>query len=306
MSEDSVKLTELRENSVETAQPALLTIYKDQEEYWVRPSVSYDHLWQVVRFGDELARGLVLRRDQVIRLGKVPLRVREVRSGSKSPSEAVSDLEDCEEEDFEGDAEGNVCKMCSEGEKDRGNPLLLHCKCQGSAQFIHFLCLKGWISSKVTIRWTRSVTSYQWETLECDFCKAELPFSLTYHATSLNLYDFPPPEPPYIVLEAPNAIFILSMAEGSSIRLGRGHDSDIRVNDISVSRCHALIRLSEGEFLLEDNSSKFGSLVQVTAPVPIPSMGKVALQAGRSLVLLCQGPSELRQCGVRDLIATRE
>jgi len=305
-----VKLTELRENSVETAQ---LTIYKDQEEYWVRPSVSYDHLWQVVRFGDALARGLVLRRDQVIRLGKVPFRVREVRSGSESPLEAVSDLEACEEGDFEGVAEGNVCKMCSEGEKDRGNPLLLHCKCQESAQFIHFLCLKDWISSKVTIRRKRSFTSYQWKTLECDFCKAELPFSLTYHATSLNLYDFPPPEPPYIVLEAwednkraPNAIFILSMAEGSSIRLGRGRDSDIRVNDISVSRCHALIRLSEGEFLLEDNSSKFGSLVQVTAPVPIPSMGKVALQAGRSLVLLCQGPSELRQCGVRDLIATRK
>ena len=51
----------------------------------------------------------------------------------------------------------------------------------------------------------------------------------------------------------------------SYVRLGRGNDNDIRVNDISVSRIHAFIRRSpiDGSFFIEDNTSKFGTLVQL-------------------------------------------
>ena len=46
------------------------------------------------------------------------------------------------------------------------------------------------------------------------------------------------------------------------IKVGRGHDSEVRITDISVSRCHALIKRSlKGDYILEDNSSKFGTLV---------------------------------------------
>jgi len=49
----------------------------------------------------------------------------------------------------------------------------------------------------------------------------------------------------------------------TNFKLGRGHESDVRVSDISVSRCHALIKynLQNGRFYLEDNLSKFGTLV---------------------------------------------
>jgi len=45
--------------------------------------------------------------------------------------------------------------------------------------------------------------------------------------------------------------------------LGRGHDSDLRVNDISVSRCHAKIKLKNDGFYLKDGRSKFGTLVLI-------------------------------------------
>lgn len=46
------------------------------------------------------------------------------------------------------------------------------------------------------------------------------------------------------------------------IRVGRGHDSHVRVTDISVSRCHSLIKKTpKGDYILEDNNSKFGTLV---------------------------------------------
>jgi pSer/pThr/pTyr-binding forkhead associated (FHA) protein len=45
------------------------------------------------------------------------------------------------------------------------------------------------------------------------------------------------------------------MADRSFIRVGRGHEADIRVTDISVSRFHAKINknLSTGEYFVEDN-----------------------------------------------------
>jgi pSer/pThr/pTyr-binding forkhead associated (FHA) protein len=52
------------------------------------------------------------------------------------------------------------------------------------------------------------------------------------------------------------------MNNKTNIRLGRGHDSDIRINDISVSRFHAVISFENNEFFLQDNTSKFGTLVE--------------------------------------------
>lgn len=51
------------------------------------------------------------------------------------------------------------------------------------------------------------------------------------------------------------------------IKVGRGHDSQVRITDISVSRCHALIKKSNrGDYIVEDNNSKFGTLVLCRKP----------------------------------------
>lgn len=54
-----------------------------------------------------------------------------------------------------------------------------------------------------------------------------------------------------------------------TVRLGRGHDSDLRINDISVSRQHAVIRFKNDGFYLQDNMSKFGTLVLVRKRLPL-------------------------------------
>ena len=52
-------------------------------------------------------------------------------------------------------------------------------------------------------------------------------------------------------------------AEMTTFKLGRGHESDVRVSDISVSRCHAILKFDKNDhgYYLEDNLSKFGTLV---------------------------------------------
>jgi pSer/pThr/pTyr-binding forkhead associated (FHA) protein len=54
------------------------------------------------------------------------------------------------------------------------------------------------------------------------------------------------------------------MVDEDEINLGRGHDIDVRVTDISVSRCHAVIKKSnKGFYFIKDNESKFGTLLLV-------------------------------------------
>jgi pSer/pThr/pTyr-binding forkhead associated (FHA) protein len=60
------------------------------------------------------------------------------------------------------------------------------------------------------------------------------------------------------------------MLRADEIKMGRGHDADVRVTDISVSRLHAMIKKSQkGYFYVEDNNSKFGSLILVRNPIAL-------------------------------------
>ena len=75
--------------------------------------------------------------------------------------------------------------------------------------------------------------------------------------------------------------------------MGRGHESEVRINDISVSRCHALLKYSatnqetkvKGGFCMEDNLSKFGTLILAKKKeIDLePEMTK-AVQIGRSVI----------------------
>jgi pSer/pThr/pTyr-binding forkhead associated (FHA) protein len=56
---------------------------------------------------------------------------------------------------------------------------------------------------------------------------------------------------------------------GKTIGLGRGRDSDVRVHDISVSRNHATISVTDRGVYLKDRDSKFGTLVKVQKPITI-------------------------------------
>lgn len=69
-----------------------------------------------------------------------------------------------------------------------------------------------------------------------------------------------------------------------TFKLGRGLDQDLRINDISVSRYHAQIKYIENRFILEDNLSKFGTLVMVKKGLDIFPGQSRSVQVGRSLI----------------------
>ena len=95
-----------------------------------------------------------------------------------------------------------------------------------------------------------------------------------------------------MVLESPNQekntsriIHIITPNDKKGdFKLGRGHESDLRINDISVSRCHAIIKFKDNRFQLEDNLSKFGTLVLVkNRTMLVPGYNK-AVQIGRTVI----------------------
>ena len=70
----------------------------------------------------------------------------------------------------------------------------------------------------------------------------------------------------------------------SEFKLGRGHESEVRINDISVSRCHAIIKCKKDGFYIEDNLSKFGTIVLLKNTLRLAEDHTMAVQVGRSVV----------------------
>jgi pSer/pThr/pTyr-binding forkhead associated (FHA) protein len=89
------------------------------------------------------------------------------------------------------------------------------------------------------------------------------------------------------------------MEDREFIKVGRGHDAEVRITDISVSRCHALIKKSSrGDYVVEDNTSKFGTLVLVRKPIILSRSQTNYVQLGRSIVeLTLKDPS--KKCTLR-------
>jgi len=108
-------------------------------------------------------------------------------------------------------------------------------------------------------------------------CKTKYPYTLKNGEIYYNIFDIGIPDGPFCILESlsidknsSRMIFIMKPNKDQiEYKVGRGHDSDIRVSDISVSRYHARIKYQEGKFLLEDNTSKFGTLVMIKDSIPI-------------------------------------
>ncbi len=94
-------------------------------------------------------------------------------------------------------------------------------------------------------------------------------------------------------------------AQKDVFKLGRGHESDLRINDISVSRCHAKIKLENGKFLLEDNQSKFGTLVLVKQRTPLLPNYNKAVQVGRTVINFSVKPQNNQNQGQNNYSVSR-
>jgi len=111
-----------------------------------------------------------------------------------------------------------------------------------------------------------------WRNFECELCKHPYPYIFRVMDRIYRLVDINKPETgKYMIMESlpleknsSRTIHILEFTEErKSFNMGRGHESQVRVNDISVSRCHAVIEYHPDGIYIKDHKSKFGTLVLV-------------------------------------------
>mmetsp|Transcript_8673 Transcript_8673/g.8193 ORF Transcript_8673/g.8193 Transcript_8673/m.8193 type:complete len:179 (-) Transcript_8673:6-542(-) len=109
--------------------------------------------------------------------------------------------------------------------------------------------------------------------------------------TQYSLVSYDKPYSNYMILESissssAKSIYVVNLdQENKTFKIGRGHDTDIRVSDISVSRLHATIEVTdENELVIKDNNSKFGTLVCLQHPLLLSEFDIIHLQAGRTLL----------------------
>jgi len=105
--------------------------------------------------------------------------------------------------------------------------------------------------------------------------------------------ELPQTQAPFIVLEnvsrtegglhSGRGLHVLSLAE-KPMRFGRGHDCDVRIQDVSLSRHHASVRYHEGKFILQDDNSRFGTLVQAKGALQLETSHPLSLQVGRTVL----------------------
>lgn len=160
------------------------------------------------------------------------------------------------------------------------------CSCMGSLKYIHVECLQKWMESRKEASQTNNSISLYWKNTGCEICKQPYPFTLKKAGRNYSLLMMEKAVPPYIVFEAPENCSAHVVSVFGSAKLGRGHDSDVRIPDISVSRVHACIHYRDGGFFFEDLQSKFGSLLQAKSSLNVEPGKPLCVQVGRSIFSL--------------------
>mmetsp|Transcript_126261 Transcript_126261/g.368943 ORF Transcript_126261/g.368943 Transcript_126261/m.368943 type:complete len:422 (-) Transcript_126261:72-1337(-) len=276
----------------------LLRLVQRDGAFWVdraTPSSSSKKLWLVVR--DLPTGGHRLAEGDVMKLGRFKFRVRQLASacGGAQPELRLDDsgVVCGADASCNGELESSLCRICLLEGPGEDDPLIAPCQCKGSIEYVHLGCLRHWIRGRLNLS-DAPGGSYFYRPLPCELCKAIYPTYVHTGKERSPLVEVPWTQPPFIVLEnmvrdsqqhATRGLHVFSLAE-KVLKLGRGHESDVRIADVSISRCHATIRFQRGHFLLEDNKSKFGTLVAMKKPRLLEPGSNISIQMGRTLLSL--------------------
>jgi len=210
-----------------------------------------------------------------------------------------------------------ICRICYLNEKDSvHNPLIKPCKCSGSMKYIHYKCLLHWLKTKVYLERPEYVDNayfsiYLSENIQCELCKENFPHFVKHNNKLFNLtefeqnYDadlkgnnstvnknekkFDDSLDDYIVFDkisedkSSSLRYIVKFCK-NILRIGRGLDMNLILDDLSVSRNQCQLEINEnGDVYLQDNNSKFGTLVLVQAKsIEILKGQNLTIQVGRS------------------------
>ncbi|OMJ93030.1 hypothetical protein SteCoe_4112 [Stentor coeruleus] len=268
--------------------------------------LSEDHnnkMWLVIKDAKQMfPKGYSLSEGDWIKLGRVRLRVKQICIDPtvgiqnilpelfKSP-EINESQEKSQTDDDQSNKEAPTCRICLSEAQTQIDPLISPCKCSGTMKYIHLNCLKEWLRNKVVSRFTEKGTSYYLKDLICELCKENIPPTVLCHGNKIPLITMTFPETSYIVLEEyypdrylKHGLHIITLTDKQYAVIGRGHESDIKVTDITVSRVHCKVYFENSKFYLEDRKSKFGTLIKMRKSFIVKKNVDLTVQINRTII----------------------
>jgi hypothetical protein len=252
----------------------------------------------------------------LIKLGKIYIKIRELCIGGKILSKNINNKNNIINRlntSYNYNLHNTIrikkkklCRVCYCDDKEVDSPLISPCKCIGGLKYIHLSCLRNWIEAKAILIRNESndeCLKYEINQVNCEICQEPYP-DYIYNNDKENFYeifDFIQMKfNSYIILETiplnnndengkKREIFILSFDEKDSIFIGRSHTTDMKLNDITVSRYHSkiIINRDKNKFYIRDMGSKFGTGILIQNPkIKLNANFPLYIQISKSTVLI--------------------
>jgi len=208
-----------------------------------------------------------------------------------------------------------ICRICyceEDPVNESDNPLVQPCLCSGSLKYIHLNCLKHWLNTKSCTKVETNInySIFLVRQVECEICKSKFPDFIKYKNIFYEILDFKSEFENYFTVESltidknnTRCIYVINLDNNIKLKVGRGHDANLILTDISVSRVHCLITINNKSIYLEDNNSKFGTLVLVQNPtLQLIENLPLNIQIGRTFLncIVQRSSSIFSCCGVNE------
>ena len=190
-----------------------------------------------------------------------------------------------------------ICRICygeEEPDSDFDNPLVQPCNCSGSLRFIHLNCLKTWLNTKSCnkILSNSNYSMFLVRSVECEICKTKFPDFVKHKEMFYEILDFKSEFENYFTMESltidknnTKCIYVVNLDKNVKLKIGRGHDSNLVLSDISVSRVHSIFTIENKNIYIEDNNSKFGTLILIQShTLKLIENLPLYIQVGRSFL----------------------
>ena len=201
------------------------------DQYKIQQDKSGPGLWIVVKSLQGRVPGYQISQGDVLRFGKVPMAVRRISPSGERASIRIREKRTIGKQETSECGETHLlqemgqCRICLGETAYSENPLISPCNCDGTMKYVHLLCLREWLKSKMSVRESGSVVTYSCTTVACELCKEAFPETIEYQGASISLVDFHLADLAYVVLEdllnptEDRLFYVISLYEGASIRI---------------------------------------------------------------------------------------
>ena len=235
----------------------------------------------------------------LVKFGRIAMKIREIQLEGKSKGNIFDIYKECTKPNLFMNSKmthnrHRICRICYCDEFEVESPLINPCKCSGGLKYIHLSCLQHWLKSKAVIVTTsnENCTAFTFTQIECELCKQVFPDFIKIDSTYYQIFDFSQIKyKTYISFETlpingKKTVYVVSFDKKNTIKIGRSHESDLRITDVTVSRFHAQItRTYDDLFSLMDTTSKFGTLIYLHLnKVPLFRDIPFPIQIGRTFI----------------------